>query len=311
MHRNVLKFIVADNGIGIRPEIIPKLGEPYETYDQDGKYNKNGIGLGLNICKSIIGQLGPDNKLYIESNLGEGTNFSFFLYINCLLNQNKDKFITADQIMSLKNIEIENQILRKNQEVIIEMNPIYAKGLLKIKSDETIDPSFLKSSLLKRECLLNKVPSNKKSKKINQKIKNTQTINVLVADDDAFSQLIMKTVFSKFKFDAFPLKINSEQVFNGEEAIKSFVKRNAPQVKEEENLDIIFLDGFMPIKTGYIVSEEITHLIEKENFARCKIIGCTALKDLEKFDSCGMNEVLIKPVENEKIFEIFNSCLFE
>jgi len=47
----VLEFIVKDTGIGIKPEILPLLAKPYKTFDTEEGLNKQGIGLGLIICK--------------------------------------------------------------------------------------------------------------------------------------------------------------------------------------------------------------------------------------------------------------------
>ncbi len=37
---------------------LPKLSDEYATFDSKKGYNKNGIGLGLNICKNLIKLMG-------------------------------------------------------------------------------------------------------------------------------------------------------------------------------------------------------------------------------------------------------------
>ena len=44
INKNLIKFDVIDTGIGIKPEIIPKLTKPFATFDNDEGINKNGIG---------------------------------------------------------------------------------------------------------------------------------------------------------------------------------------------------------------------------------------------------------------------------
>ena len=44
--------------------------------------NKQGIGLGLFFCKKLIGKLGPEEKLRIDSSYGEGSIFSFKIFRN-------------------------------------------------------------------------------------------------------------------------------------------------------------------------------------------------------------------------------------
>ena len=38
-YNKVINFEIEDTGVGIKPEIIPKLGNPYATFDVKGKLN--------------------------------------------------------------------------------------------------------------------------------------------------------------------------------------------------------------------------------------------------------------------------------
>lgn len=58
---------VADTGVGIPPEILPRVQEPFFTTKEEGK----GTGLGLAICKRIIQE--HKGSLEIESKVGAGT----------------------------------------------------------------------------------------------------------------------------------------------------------------------------------------------------------------------------------------------
>lgn len=327
--KNQIKFLVADNGIGIKPEIIPKLAQPYQTYDYSGKYNKNGVGLGLHICKNIIGQLGPEKKIQIESIFEQGSTFSFIIFINCLLKPNKNKFVTSDQLISLKNIKLEEEIISNNKDFFIEMNSI-SKELEKIKSEELIETKsskkipysneipFFQSSKdffenLKKDSVIEDEKKNNYEGdfETSELVKRKHILNILVADDDAFNQMIMKTIFSKFKLENDQIILNLEQAFNGEEAVQIFQKKNSPHSPYDERIHIIFMDCLMPIKNGFVAAQEIKTLILKESYINCKVIGCTSLQEQEKCIFCGMDEILIKPVENSKIFEILRQILTE
>ncbi len=67
----VLRLTVADNGIGIEPERIAELGQPFRRLHSRRKFD--GTGLGLAICKRIIEQHG--GRLEIESVCGQGSQF--------------------------------------------------------------------------------------------------------------------------------------------------------------------------------------------------------------------------------------------
>lgn len=77
---NILKFEIIDSGIGIKPEIIDKLGSPFATFDTNG-INGYGIGFGLYLCKNLTAQLGPKFKnFHVSSIYGHGTKIGFLIF---------------------------------------------------------------------------------------------------------------------------------------------------------------------------------------------------------------------------------------
>lgn len=63
---------VSDTGLGIAPEDLPKIFQPFFTANK-----KRGLGLGLPICNRIIKNHG--GKIQVESQPGQGTTFQIFL----------------------------------------------------------------------------------------------------------------------------------------------------------------------------------------------------------------------------------------
>jgi len=68
---------VTDNGEGIDAKNIPRLFERFFRVDKSGARSEGGSGLGLAIVKHIIEA--HNEKIFVESNLGKGSNFSFTL----------------------------------------------------------------------------------------------------------------------------------------------------------------------------------------------------------------------------------------
>jgi two-component system phosphate regulon sensor histidine kinase PhoR len=68
---------VKDNGEGIDQKYIPRLFERFFRVDKSGARTEGGSGLGLSIVKHIIEA--HDEKMYVESTLGQGSEFSFTL----------------------------------------------------------------------------------------------------------------------------------------------------------------------------------------------------------------------------------------
>lgn len=76
-----IKIVVKDNGSGIDENLIPQLFEKFQS-DRKSRANSKGIGLGLFICRSIIGHLGPKTTIDVISKSGEGSEFTVELFKN-------------------------------------------------------------------------------------------------------------------------------------------------------------------------------------------------------------------------------------
>ena len=83
LEKNVLKgktsqplvFQVADNGPGIRPDLLVKIFEPFAQAGENDALTRKSVGLGLTICKAIAKGMG--GHIWAVSELGKGNVFSF------------------------------------------------------------------------------------------------------------------------------------------------------------------------------------------------------------------------------------------
>ena len=66
---------VTDNGIGVEENHLDRLFERFYRVDQSGSRSSGGSGLGLAIVKHIVDA--HDEKIYVESDFGLGSEFSF------------------------------------------------------------------------------------------------------------------------------------------------------------------------------------------------------------------------------------------
>ncbi|MDH5645290.1 MAG: response regulator, partial [Candidatus Heimdallarchaeota archaeon] len=88
-----LCFEVRDTGIGIAPDSLELLFNPFQQADGSTSRRFGGTGLGLTICKQLVEMMG--GKICATSTPGLGSVFSFEIFTT-LSETNIDKFKTAD-----------------------------------------------------------------------------------------------------------------------------------------------------------------------------------------------------------------------
>ena len=71
----MLHFTVSDTGIGISPQKLKVIFEPFTQADPSTTRKYGGTGLGLTICSRLVGMMG--GKIWVESEVDRGTQFHF------------------------------------------------------------------------------------------------------------------------------------------------------------------------------------------------------------------------------------------
>lgn len=79
INRQDVVFFVKDTGVGIKPELHNSIFERFKQADIELTNRCGGTGLGLSICKEMLQLLG--GKIWIESEVGKGSNFYFSIPI--------------------------------------------------------------------------------------------------------------------------------------------------------------------------------------------------------------------------------------
>ena len=163
---NIIKFEVIDTGLGIKKEVLPCLMKPFATFDlPDRKVNKNGIGLGLFICKTLVGLLGPSSNLFIYSEEGKGTKFGFLAYIMNEINHKKvelaeDYNIDMHFEKSLEFYQEENALESDQREFMIKARNISSKAFYNKMFTGTTSTYSKKTRSSRKNKILNYVHSN-------------------------------------------------------------------------------------------------------------------------------------------------------
>jgi len=95
-----LQFEVKDSGIGMSPEQIIKIYDPFVQADAGTTRHYGGTGLGLSIAKKIIDAMGGELK--VESTPGVGSKFYFnltFKTIDVPVNNNENEYPSDGQTL--------------------------------------------------------------------------------------------------------------------------------------------------------------------------------------------------------------------
>jgi signal transduction histidine kinase len=74
-----VRFSVSDEGLGIPPEDQDLIFEKFHRLDPDMRRGVGGTGLGLYICRELVERM--HGRIWVESELGEGSTFTFELPI--------------------------------------------------------------------------------------------------------------------------------------------------------------------------------------------------------------------------------------
>ena len=72
---------VEDHGCGISQEAQKKLFFDFSKFEENSSLNKNGVGLGLSICKQLIETM--NGTVSVDSELGRGTKFTISFKTTC------------------------------------------------------------------------------------------------------------------------------------------------------------------------------------------------------------------------------------
>jgi CheY-like chemotaxis protein len=89
-----IRITIVDTGIGISPEQQSRLFQSFQQAENDTSRKFGGTGLGLAISKSIVEMM--DGKIWVESDLGKGSTFSFTVKLR--LSEKKEQRLEQKKI---------------------------------------------------------------------------------------------------------------------------------------------------------------------------------------------------------------------
>ena len=329
-----IRFAVKDTGIGISDVQQSRIFNAFEQADGSTTRKYGGTGLGLSICKRLVELMG--GKLRVQSELGEGTEFSFSLDLpKCEPIPNSPDVADSEKVVYFESCDVSKEIMKK---ILNTLNGNYSESLNDLESIKNLENDLTavlvnlndfdneKIKLLKKQ-----IDNLEKKPKViaftatkNQTaIKKVQTLNADRHMIKPFSHQSLKraiagsnTVTKKPKtiieFDSkLEILMVEDNPVNQKLQKKILEKmghsvdiaedgKKAVEMGLDPKYDVIFMDMQLPEMSGV----EATIELRKEGLS-IPIIALTANayeSDKTKCLEAGMNDFLSKPV-NLKTFQ--------
>ena len=104
--RATLKFSVRDSGIGMTAEQAAKLFQPFMQADSSTTRKYGGTGLGLTISKRLAEMMG--GEIWVESEPGRGSTFSFTASFGLGKEKAKKRFKTAPDLRGMQVLVVDD-----------------------------------------------------------------------------------------------------------------------------------------------------------------------------------------------------------
>lgn len=327
---NGLHFCVTDNGIGIKPEKMNYLFQPFTQADASTSRMYGGTGLGLPIVKGMVELL--KGNISCQSDMGKGTQFCFTVPVKIkdipeipfeALSQ-YNIVLVGEQNTRLKRLKT---VLKKFKLNVVHYSVDNAENLYFERTVVVIDQQelglikhdehshlFHLSSTLSLDT--SQIPTN------NHILHTTPFFAhglVYEMNQILHSQLIAPTIATQLNTvkqankPAAILVVEDNE--NNQEVIQYQLKNlgfdcdiasdgiQAIQVLQKKAFDLIITDCHMPNMDGYALTQYVRH--EQTQFdVEIPIIGLTGdISDdgLQRCKSSGMNDVIYKPARMEII----------
>ncbi len=112
----MIEFKCRDTGIGMSPEFLQRIFEPFTQENVSARSKYEGTGLGMSIAKSIVDKMG--GTITVESEKGKGTVFDVLLPFALDTAEHKEQAAAKQESYSLRGVKI---LLAEDNELNMEV----------------------------------------------------------------------------------------------------------------------------------------------------------------------------------------------
>lgn len=120
----VYRFIIEDTGIGMTPEFLEHIFEPFAQASDDARSTYQGTGMGMPIVKALVEEMG--GTIDVQSELGEGSVFAVVLPFT--IDSNPEKHRLEHENIAPCSIANMNILLAEDNELNAEIAEALLEG---------------------------------------------------------------------------------------------------------------------------------------------------------------------------------------
>jgi signal transduction histidine kinase/ActR/RegA family two-component response regulator len=295
-----LKIVVSDSGVGIDPERLKLIFEPYSQAKLSDYRIHGGTGLGLSIISSLLKLLG--GSIEVESTVGKGTTFTLTVPLQVPLDQSQtildSQLNLSDTLLATQRLPVYTESLTSQ----IEKAPLISlfddrdEGVTStIAKDAPIAP--YKANMFKKEANIFK----KEGALASFNFPPGEGV-VLVVDDNKVNRKIIGRMLQFYN-------VESVEAVNGKEAVD--IIRTSQNVTGDSNaphFGLILMDLQMPVMDGYEAMETL-----RGDGVNLPIVALTANAlsiEKQRAFAAGANEFQTKPILREDLHALCSRFLF-
>jgi signal transduction histidine kinase/ActR/RegA family two-component response regulator len=342
MGRGKLECSVSDTGIGIEPEKLESIFEPFTQEDGSITRQFGGTGLGLAICRQLVDLMG--GYITARSVKGEGSTFTFCLYVDVVEApvQTFDNLSRATIISNSFNYL--DQLVKECERLNVRANVVSSIAALSesVKESDFIlychtlhhsmekDLATLKviyplarvivcqHHLFKTNLIRETVHSTHTLPFLGRRfltslqsldVGEEQTPQVEAKDEEVRSLnrriLIVEDNLMNQKIASFFLEQAGYEYLiasNGQEAVDV--------ITQGAQFDAVLMDCMMPVMDGITATRAIRQWEADQQVTPLPIIALTASvleEDIKDCFEAGMNAYLPKPYKSHQLYDLFSS----
>lgn len=224
----ILSIAVSDTGVGIPPDRLETIFEPYSQAKLSDYRKHGGTGLGLSILANLTKLMG--GTINVQSTLGIGSTFSILLPVRISDDPNVSDLLLEDDDEGMSDPMLSCRRL-----------PVYPSS-----TDETEEKKGDNDVVVGASSLGSPLKKKKKGKANLPKFNfPPNSCKVLVTDDNQVNRKIIGKMLAFFD-------IEYELAANGQEAINILrCSRNVTGHPDEPYFALVLMDLYMPVMDGY------------------------------------------------------------